>query len=498
MICISVTPKSRKLAKADLLNAARHADMVELCLDHLIKQPDVGDLIAAVNMPVLISCRRKEDGGEWAGSEDERQQLLRQAIVAGPAFVELELDVATKIKRYGETKRVVSYTSTNEPGNVVEIYTQAAAAGADVVKFSWPTRTLDATRPLLAAVTQKRTPPIVGTGLGRAGLMFSLLGRKYGSPWLYAALEKGMEAYPGQPTIWELNDVYGWRTIDAKTRFVGICGFGSPETKTVRVLNAALDRLNLNGRCLPLAWGDTSRLTAMLGELKIRSLIVNPEMAGHIPEIADVSEEAVADANYCDVFLNRNDQWQAFNTLWRSVLRVVQRSLAEQTPGVLETPGVSPADGHEFHRMNILVIGANPAARSIIYGFQRKTDTISIADPDDHAAEEISKSFGVRHVRFAAVYESLADVLVFAHPAITIGHRKTELNPSILRPPQVVVDVSQLPDSSEFVREARERGCRVVEPRAIFADWIAARFKAIAGAEFPAEVLEAVLPTTAG
>jgi 3-dehydroquinate dehydratase / shikimate dehydrogenase len=487
MICISVTPKSRKLAKADLLNAARHADMVELCLDHLIKQPDVADLISAVNKPLLVSCRRKEDGGEWAGSEDERLQLLRQAIVAGPAFVELELDVATKIKRYGDTKRVVSYTSTNEPGNVVEIYTQAAAADADVVKFSWPTRTLDATRPLLAAVTQKRNPPIVGTGLGRAGLMFSLLGCKYGSPWLYAALEKGMEAYPGQPTIWELNDLYGWRSIDAKTRFVGICGFGSPETKTVRVLNAAFDRLKLNGRCLPLAWGDTARLPAMLGELKIRSLIVNPEMAGHVPEIADVAEEAVTAANYCDVFLNRNDQWQAFNTLWRSTLRVVQRSLADMHDPPLP-------EGQEFDRTNVLVIGANPAARSIIYGFQRKTDTISISDPDDRAAAEIAKSFGVRHVRFAAIYEALADVLVFAHPAITIGHRKTELNPSILRPPQTVVDVSQLPDSSDFVREARERGCRVVEPRAIFDDWIAARFKAIAGAEFPAEVLQSVLP----
>lgn len=487
MICVSVTPRSRKLAKADLLNAARHADMVELCLDHLVKQPDVGDLISAVGKPVLVSCRRRQDGGEWNGSEDDRLQLLRQAIVAGPAFVELELDVATKIKRYGETKRVVSYTSPDRPANVVEVYSQAVAADADVVKFSWPTRTLDATRPLLKAVTQRRSPPIVGTGLGRAGLMFSLLGRKYGSPWLYAALEKGMEAYPGQTTIWELNEVYGWREIDAKTRFVGICGFGSPETKTVQALNAALDRLQLNGRCLPLAWGDTARLPTMLRELKIRSLIVSPEMADQVPEIADAAEDAVTGANYCDVLLNRNDRWQAFNTLWRSALGVVQRALAERHDPPL-------AEGREFDRRNILVIGANSTARSIIYGFQRHTGTIDISDPDDPAAAAIAKSFGVRHVPFAAIYQTRADVLVFTDPAIAVGHRATELNPTILSPPRIVVDVSQLPDSSEFLREARERGCRVIEPRAIFVDWIAARFQAIAGREFPADVLDAVLP----
>ena len=33
MICISVTPQSRRFAKADLLNASRQCDLIELCLD---------------------------------------------------------------------------------------------------------------------------------------------------------------------------------------------------------------------------------------------------------------------------------------------------------------------------------------------------------------------------------------------------------------------------------------------------------------------------------
>ena len=89
---------------------------------------------------ILVSCRRKEEGGQWEGTEEDRLKLLRSAIVAGPAYVELDMETAAKIPRFGETKRVISHTSLNEPlKNVDEIYEQAVALKADVVKFTWPT-----------------------------------------------------------------------------------------------------------------------------------------------------------------------------------------------------------------------------------------------------------------------------------------------------------------------------------------------------------------------
>ena len=98
MICISVTPSSRTLAPADLLNASRKCDLIELCLDHFIRTPEVGDLLKLSEKPLLISCRRKEDGGHWNGSEDERMNLLRNAIVAEPDYVELDLDIFNVVK----------------------------------------------------------------------------------------------------------------------------------------------------------------------------------------------------------------------------------------------------------------------------------------------------------------------------------------------------------------------------------------------------------------
>ncbi len=113
--------------------------------------------------------------------------------------------MAGQIPRFGRTKRVVAYTNLNRPiSRIDEIFTQCCKADADVVKLTWLTEDLDGAWPLLAAVTQPREVPIVGIGVGRSGLTFSLLSRKYGSPWIYAALERGMEAFAQQPTVWQL------------------------------------------------------------------------------------------------------------------------------------------------------------------------------------------------------------------------------------------------------------------------------------------------------
>ena len=132
MICVTVTPSSRKLAKVDLLNAARYGDVIELCLDHLSREPDVKDLISAVNKPIIISCRRKEDGGAWEGTEDARLTLLRQAIVAGPAYIELDLDTAPGIPRFGDTKRIISFTRLDQPEHDID---QLAVRRIEIDRF---------------------------------------------------------------------------------------------------------------------------------------------------------------------------------------------------------------------------------------------------------------------------------------------------------------------------------------------------------------------------
>ena len=475
MICISVTPGSRKLAKVDLLNASRQGDLIELCLDHLVKPPDMKDLLSAVDKPVLVSCRRKEEGGKWGGNDEQRMTLLREAIVAGPAYVELDVETAQRIPRFGDTKRVVSHTSLKKPlGNIDSIFERAAGVNADVVKFTWPTPTMEAAWPLLAAVTKKRKVPVVGLGLGSAGLTFSLLGRKYGSPWIYAALERGMEVFPGQPTVGELDDVHLWRNIDSSTRFVGIVGFGDSERTTVRLFNQAVQRLGINARCLPLTGSQPEKLRQMLDILKINAILASDSLSDQLWGVAEHREEASRVCQYADFLFKQPDGWHAHNSIWRSTLAALENTL-----------GKASKDERPLDSRNALVIGTGPLARALVYGIGRRKGLVSVAGGDDDEAQQLAQAMDARFIPFATMYDTIVDVVVLAEPGLKVGPGRGELNPSYLRPPITVVDVSTMPQDSQLITEARQRGCRVVEPADIYLERFAAQFKSVTGREVP-------------
>src|SRR3954471_17965587 len=142
IICISIAQESRLMALADMLNAARQCDLLEVRLDRFGKAPDVGELLAVKPKPVIMSCRRMKDGGEWQGSEEERLALLRQCIISKADYVEIELDVADQIRKFPPSQRVISYTNLREtPSDIQEIYDEAKNKRPDVIKLVTLART---------------------------------------------------------------------------------------------------------------------------------------------------------------------------------------------------------------------------------------------------------------------------------------------------------------------------------------------------------------------
>jgi 3-dehydroquinate dehydratase/shikimate dehydrogenase len=484
MLCIAVAPESRRLGKVDLFNAAPQCDLIEFRLDRLGKEPDLKEMMEGIQKPILISCRRQQDGGAWSGTEEERVMQLRTAIIAGPAYVELELDVAASIPRFGATKRVVSFTSLDQPLSDLEsIITKAIEAKADVVKLVGPTPTLDAAWPLLVSITKKRSVPVVGMGLGQPGIMFSLLARRFGAPWIYAALEKGLEAHPGQATVAELEEVYRWRDIGPQTRFVAVAGFGPAETAMVRGFNAGFAALGLNVRCLPLEIGLSDKIVQMLETLHVQVLLANPQLSERALNLASEVEETARKSQYADLVVKQPDGWHAVNTLWKSVLRVIEAAL-----------GAKGQEDRPLDKRNVLIVGAGGMARSVAYGVLRRKGMLSVVSESDVEAKQLAQLVGGRFIPSAGLYDALCDLVVIAEAqgidpltGQSTG-RGMKLNPSFLRPHMHVTDLTNLPRDSLLMEEARGRGCKIIEPSAILEDYMVNSFKAVSGKDLPAGV----------
>lgn len=477
MICVSVSPKSRTLAKVDLLNAAHHGDLVELCLDQLIKKdPNFSELLACIDKPIIVSCRKKEDGGEWTGTEEERITLLRSAIVAGPAYIELDLDIAKSIPRFGDTKRVISFTRLDRPElDIEKIFDEAANAQADIVKFCWPTPNIDFAWPLMAAISQKRFLPVVGQGMGRAELTFSLLGLKYKSPWIYAALEKGMEAHRGQANVHELRETYHADEIDRKTKFIMVAGFGHEETKAIQVINASFKHHGINRRCLPFNMGKPNLFPKRMAALKIKSVILNRLSSTNAVELVGSLTPIAKTAGAIDLLTSGEVGSVGDNKLLSSLISTLEESF--------DGPG-------SIGKRNVLILGAGPESRPVISVLKEAGALVTIAAPDPKQSQATATELQVRFVPYAKIYDTLTDLVVISDPAIQFGSDPNKTNLSLFRPDLRTVDLCYLSIRTDLHEQIELRQAKMIHGHKIFRRQVQAQFEAITGKSIPDEVFE--------
>ena len=117
MICVIIGRTRHKMVVAEhRALAERGAQLVELRLDWLKNPPDLRFLLDERPTPVICTCRRAEDQGRWRGTEEQRQALLRAAIVAGADYVDLEADIAGNIRRYCEWQKPKEWRREIQPG----------------------------------------------------------------------------------------------------------------------------------------------------------------------------------------------------------------------------------------------------------------------------------------------------------------------------------------------------------------------------------------------
>ncbi len=422
MICISIAQESRRLGLADVLNAGMlGADLLEVRLDCFREAPDLGKLVAVKPKPVIMSCRRVQDGGQWQGSEAERLALLRQSIISKADYVEIELDVADEIRPFPPSQRVISYTNMQgTPLDIADIYAEARTKHPDVIKLVTRVGSPEEAWPLVQILARSTIPTVV-VGLGKPGVMMSVLGKKLGAPWTYAALERGMESYPGQATIRDLEQVYHYRAIDRGTRLVGVVGFTERERIATALLNDALASFGLNARCLPLPIGDVGLFRKVMDAVRLAAVVIDEPHQEPVLEIVAELEPAAQESQAADLLLHKEEKWRGYHPLCRAATAALEAALA----------GQATADKPLQGRI-VMVLGTNATARAMTMAIQRRGGLAILAGRDRQRGLELAKKFCCRFVLFEALYSTTHDVLIVcSNEAPPHGKTGAEESPSM-------------------------------------------------------------------
>src|SRR5262249_15238722 len=237
---------------AEIQEAAKQgARLIEVRLDYLAKAPDFKRLLADKPCPLVATVRRPADGGKWSGTEEARQALLRQCIVSGFDWVDLEADVADKIPRFGKVRRIVSYHNMREvPADLEKIHEKMCRQDADVVKLAVrATQVGDGIRVL--NLMKDAPKPTVALAMGDLGMPTRLLGARLGAPFTYAAFNKERGIAPGLFSFDELRRIYFYEQINAETKVFGVIGDPVAHSLSPLLHNHAFRHLGINAVYLP-------------------------------------------------------------------------------------------------------------------------------------------------------------------------------------------------------------------------------------------------------
>jgi 3-dehydroquinate dehydratase-1 len=236
MICVPVMAETNRKALRMMARGFALADMVELRIDRM-GTPDLPALVGARKGILLVTNRRKKEGGFFSGPEKDRVDILAEAARLGADWVDIEASTGERLIRHlagkisgpGKTaKMIVSHhelRGTPAWRGLRRRYEACRAFGAQVVKIVTYAHCVEDNFRVLQLIPRslEEGQAIVAFCMGPEGRISRLLAPLLGSCISYASLGNGAESAPGQLTVPEMR-----RALQCLTAGVG--GFDEPES----------------------------------------------------------------------------------------------------------------------------------------------------------------------------------------------------------------------------------------------------------------------------
>ncbi len=472
--------------------ADQGAQLVELRLDYLRTPPNLKRLLDNRPCQVIVTCRRTEDGGLWHKSEDERLMLLRQAIVSGVEWVDLEEDTAAKVPRYGRTKRIISYHNFEEtPQDLQGLHERLSKLDADVVKIATMAQTPHDNLRVLEMVRKgSQTVKTVGLCMGEIGAPSRILAGRFGAPFTYATFNDSRELAPGQLSYRQMVDVYHYDRIHNDTEVFGVIADPVGHSLSPVIHNAAFRQCAMNRVYVPFLVPPED-LPAFLTDaprLGIKGLSVTiPHKEAVLKLITEMDSSARAVGAANTVIYDQGEA-VAYNTDYSAAIESLEAAMKD----TMTESKQSPVSGK-----SALVLGAGGAAKAVAKALHDRGAEVVICNRTSDRAQKLAEQIGCGATDWGDRYGVDPDILVNCTP---LGmHPEVDNTPyekHSLKPALVVFDTVYNPENTRLIKEARDQSCTVVTGVEMFIRQAGLQFKLFTGREPPVANMREVLKRT--
>lgn len=498
------------LRKRILLAAERGADMVELRLDlmphisdeelHTLREPN------DVDVPLLLTIRDIREGGDWEGPDEEK--LARFEALAGD-FDFVDLEYAFWSRSEGIRRRIRDITAppdvgtggaepglrrpalilskhdlTGRPATLQsDLLALSGVEHASVVKLAWRARTVRDNFEAFALLRMSPRPSII-ICMGEDGLMSRVLARKFGAFASFASLEPALATAPGQVTIEEMHHLFDWSRLWPATRLYGVIGDPVAQSLSPHVHNAAFRSEAMDAVFMPIRVGPGyESFKAFMVEvdahpwLQFDGFSVTMPHKEHalrfVRETGGCASSAAARVGAANTLVrSETGRWNCDNTDLPALSQLVKAFLPN-------------AGGRA------LVLGAGGVARAAVAAIGDSGLSAIICNRTRERAEALAREFGAAVADWPPKVPDDARLLV---NCTSIGMAPdtadSPVDPSQLRADLAVIETVYRPATTQLLRDAADRRCKVADGLQLFARQARIQFKLWTAKHLPVDFFE--------
>ncbi len=467
-LCLTATTLRKNL---EILNEYRKwIDIAELRADYLTPDEalNIRKFPELAKIPTILTVRRTSDGGTFSGGESGRTTIFARGLSFADqnasnnfAYIDLEEDynvpsLQDAALAFG-IKVIRSYHNMEDSNfDFQEKMLKLKKTGFEIPKVACMANSLSDVTKIFNELKGVDYEHIV-CAMGNYGVSTRILAKQLGSHLTYCSPPNTdmMTNIIGHIDPIMLNDLYGFRTMNAKTQIFGVAGYPLAKTDSPKIHGKGYRDHGLNAVYVPIKTKSIDEVFDFADACGAKGFSVTvPHKETVIPLVDKVSKEVDA-IGACNTIFKSKSGWKGYNTDAEGFKRAL-----------VEFLGIKSLKGKK-----VALIGAGGSAKAVAYALNELKANVCIFNRTIIKARNIAEPYGFKYAGLGLAVHDLIDEyswLIIQTTPIGMGFVKDDPTESgdplefyNFRGDEQVYDIIYYPEKTPILERAEKAGCKI-------------------------------------
>jgi 3-dehydroquinate dehydratase/shikimate dehydrogenase len=434
-------------------------------------------LKAHAECTVLATCRRHQNHGKFNGSVEEQFQLLDDAINAGAAAVDVEIETAEVAGPRLESLRararlILSYHNFEGTPAMEVVLRRMMRIPADGYKLVTTARKPSDNYRVLSLARLHPRVPVIPLAMGELGFPSRVLSTMFGGLYTYATPSTAEGTAAGQVCARQLRQLYRIERLARSAKIYGVIADPVRHSISPAVHNRAFQSRRTSAVYLPflVQAPQLKDFVTLAEKLPIAGFSVTIPHKQKILRYLDIVDPLARRIGAVNTVWRKAGRWRGANTDAEAVRAPLESHL--------RLPGAS-----------ILLVGNGGAARSAAFALTEAGARVSIVGRNPDRVRALARACGAEPLLQENLNSRHFDGLVHATPLGMFPNVEECFFENSI-PADVVFDMVYNPVETLLIRRARAQGKAVIPGIRMFLEQAARQFELWTGQTAPRAAME--------